>query len=305
MAHVHEHDGTTYYLEQLCTIGICGALGTVAILLWWQDTLKYILATPFHRWVLAGGIVLLVLVAIRAVTLWVSVGQRLGHHHDHEPEHGHDHAHCHEHEHEHCHEHGHHHEREHAHIHDQGHDHGHDHGWNPWRYIVLMLPVVLFFLNLPNAAFSAEMMTRGLRNVDVDPAGTFPVAGKTGDVLSLEFKELERASYTPSTRSYYEGKTGKLKGQFVPGNNDKRFSLVRVKITCCAADAIPLNIIIMIDPKAEEGIGKLSSMDWVEVTGQIQFLQRKDRPNEFVTVLLVPSANEVRPTTPDANPYIQ
>ena len=33
MAHVHAKDGA-YFTEQLCTIGVCGALGGVAITLW-------------------------------------------------------------------------------------------------------------------------------------------------------------------------------------------------------------------------------------------------------------------------------
>ena len=28
-------------------------------------------------------------------------------------------------------------------------EHGHDHGWAPWRYMVLAIPVFLFFLGLP------------------------------------------------------------------------------------------------------------------------------------------------------------
>src|SRR5205823_1148740 len=122
----------------------------------------------------ASGIALLVMVAIRAAALWKLAGQpghshaHGGHdhhdhqhhhdhaHHHHDHEHGdHDHAH-HHHGHTHDHEHAHAHGHDHSHDHGHGHDHGHDHSWSPWRYTVLMLPVILFFLNLPNAGFSAK-----------------------------------------------------------------------------------------------------------------------------------------------------
>src|SRR5262249_12016728 len=44
--------------------------------------------------------------------------------------------------------------------------HGHEHGWNPWRYIVLLLPIVLYFLGLPNAGLTSHVA------VDVDQAST-------------------------------------------------------------------------------------------------------------------------------------
>src|SRR5207302_782376 len=137
------------YLEQLCTIAICGLMGGVTILLWYQNLLRYILAEKFHAPVLWGGFAILVLVVIRAVAIWVEAGQARA---------AHDHNHVHDHDHDHDHGEHHHHDHEHAqaHAHDLSHDHGHDHGWNPWRYIVLMLPIVLYFLGLPNAGLTSR-----------------------------------------------------------------------------------------------------------------------------------------------------
>src|SRR5208283_5592873 len=151
--------------------------------------------------VLIAGIVLLILVAIRAVGLWRSVGPAAGgavlahdHHHGpgekcshdhghdcgHDHDHAHDHAHeaghdCghdhgHNHDHDHDHDPGHEHEHHHAHSHGPGDDHGHDHGFSPWRYIILLLPVVLYFLNLPNQGFSASYV--GDRLKGEQPANT-------------------------------------------------------------------------------------------------------------------------------------
>src|SRR6266404_639670 len=91
--HDHSHDGSTYYVEQLCTIGICGAMGVVTILLYTQGLLGLMLARGLHWMVLAGGIGLLVLVAIRAVAVWFSVGKpAAAHNHDHAHEHDHEHG---------------------------------------------------------------------------------------------------------------------------------------------------------------------------------------------------------------------
>jgi uncharacterized membrane protein YcgQ (UPF0703/DUF1980 family) len=127
---------------------------------------------------------------------------------------------------------------------------------------------------------------------------------RSADILDLEFKELEKAAYTEDQRQFYAGKIGRLKGQFFPGRNDRMFSLARIKITCCAADAVPLNIVIMLDPNCKEGIKNIKSQQWVQVTGEIQFKKRRDR-DDYVTVLMVPSPKDIHETDPDLNPYIQ
>src|SRR5260370_7732683 len=83
MAHVHEKDGN-YLTEQLCTIGACGALGAVAIMMWMNpDGLNFLglqFQKPFDHPALSpvlwGGTVVVALVLIRAVALWFSVGTR-------------------------------------------------------------------------------------------------------------------------------------------------------------------------------------------------------------------------------------
>jgi uncharacterized membrane protein YraQ (UPF0718 family) len=195
MAHVHSHaeDRSTYYLDQLFMIGICGALAGVTIMLYQSNLLKNILHEKFHLWVLVGGLSLLALVLLRAVAVWISVDEGAshdenGHSHGHGHGHGHGHDHPHDHDHSHDHEHGpgcshdHDHPHDHGHVttapagqpaaaavalapapalshsHGHGHDHGHEHGWAPWRYVVLLLPVVLYFLILSNPAFDREMI---------------------------------------------------------------------------------------------------------------------------------------------------
>jgi hypothetical protein len=420
MGHKHDdHQG--FVLEQLCTIGMCGALGVVAILMWYRGWLNDLLADTFHLAVLLGGISLLVIVAVRAVALWQAVGPE-GHHpgHDHAHEHAHDHAHSHAHDHahgehehgpgcDHSHEHTHGHTQTHVHHHhgpDDGHHHGHEHGWVPVRYIILLLPITLFFLGQPNAEFMRRYVkylamhelsgqqgrdaglqddvpgktVQGMRLVrdeehdrlqivrvgkdsDAEKQGIQPGAvvtqitpttdaegkplekpeptptkglslekavallkgkphtkvkltleqdGAVRDVeitraeetVALQFKELERAAYTAESRRYYEGKFGKIKGQFVRKSDPRFFSLTRFKITCCAADAIPLNVMILLDPQSRDNLEGFKDLQWVEVKGQIQFLKRRDR-DEYASVLIVPSRSAITETDPDPTPFIQ
>src|SRR3954463_4630767 len=99
MAHAHPPDhahANTYYVDQLCTIASCGALGGVAVMMYATNKIGLILADQFFLYVLLGGIALLALVAVRAITLWREAGQAAdhahGHHHDHNHEHPHEHG---------------------------------------------------------------------------------------------------------------------------------------------------------------------------------------------------------------------
>jgi hypothetical protein len=415
MGHTHGEDRTTYYMEQLCTIGICGLLGGVAVMLYYQDLLRFILADYLHVYVLWSGIALLVLVALRAIGLWRTAGTLAATHehadaHEHCHDHGHSHGHHHHNEEEHSHtptadqpfhvhEHGPGCDHDHEHVHAPAHDCGHEHSWNPGRYIVLLLPIVLYFLHLPNAGFSAAGISINVNDLDQSSAGKYvantglqitkdsardliqvasvvsdspaakagikardlitqvtrekdddgkrldtaevtPLKGlsiedavaklkgkpestvklsiehaeegkledieltRAADVIPLEFNTLQRAAYTPSSRQYYEGKVVQLIGQYAPGSNDRTFTLVRFKMTCCAADAQPLNVVIKLDPQVPGSLAHIKALEWVKVTGRITFGLRKDR-DEYITMLIVASPDDVKSTDPDPRPYIQ
>src|SRR5262245_33263268 len=344
MAHTHDEGHNAYYLDQLCTVGICAALGVMSILMWAQGSLT-ILAQVFQTAVLIGGIALLLVAVVRGITLWAESRRPAGahHHNDHAHDHAHDHVHAHDHGHHHHHDHDHGHEHgaacahdhphthEHAtaaaaphdHSHGHGDDHGHEHGWAPVRYAVLLLPITLFFLGMPNQAFNAEYGRCTLQRAQGELPPLFAVwfygatvperksvlgddpsivklDDKGGEVLNLNFKELSQAAFSPGGREFYEGKTGVLKGQFSRSSSDKVFTLVRMKITCCAADAIPLNVPIV----SPEPVSDIPPLQWVEVTGQIQF--RKPRPDreEYVPVLQVAGRDAVKKADPDYNPFV-
>lgn len=308
MAHDHHHhDEGNYYVEQLCTIGVCGALAGVAIVLWYRDYLepdKHLgfLHPNFRLPLLLGGIALLVLVAIRAVVVWVASGRRAAHVHNH------DHAHDHHHEHgEACGHHHHHehgpgcgHDHDHAHEHTHApaghtHDHGHSHGWGPWRYSLLLFPIMLFFLNLPPAGFN-YLHGGTMRLDDIKPE----VVENRGAVgREMTFMELTGAADNPDRRATLLGKTIEVKGQVSQSGGDQQFVLVRMRITCCGADAIPLQVPVFIKPKDPKSQEKLNidalASKWVRVTGQIQFVSRKVKGGEQWMLVVVAQPDDTTP----------
>jgi hypothetical protein len=322
MGHAHTHeDQSTYYIEQIFTIAVCGAIGGVCLLLYIrrEALLNGMLKDDQHLRVLFGGIGLLLLVLIRAVSVWIAAGkmgakaQVADHIHDHD--HDHDHAQC-GHSHGHCdhdHEHGHDHEHEsltmagdHEHFHDH---HGHDHGWAPWRYALLILPVVLFLLGLPARG---GMNVSNQSGID-DKVGAVEKSGDKGQNFTIGFNQLEKAARSAAVRDNIAGSTVRLTGQY-KGDRSDRFTLVRFKINCCAADAIPLKAVIMIDP-AKDKDGKLAvdpdrfRDKWVQVTGRVEFY-KQGKNNEYIPVILLEADSQsqllseaVLEVPPDNNPY--
>jgi hypothetical protein len=316
MAHVHDHNDSNYFLEQICTIGVCGALGVVVIVMWANPKGLTFLGPQFqapfgNAWlspVLWGGVAVVTLVLIRAIAVWIRAGKTATvHQHSQDHHHDHDHAHCdhhahgdHDHDHEHTHDHSHDHPHVHHHDHDHDHDHGHDHGWAPWRYVVLLLPVGLSSLGLIPTAFS----NLGKMRVDFEEGG--PSAERKGGDIVRDAVELGRAAATESSRKQYEGRTAQLMGQ-ANKPETRRFGLVRYKISCCAADAVPLNVIVSVPATTPEGktfdaktkvAGK-----WVEVTGVIQF-RKLQGSDEYVTVLEVSAKDVIVLAKPPDNAFV-
>jgi hypothetical protein len=262
-SHKHLHEESSYYLEQWCTIAVCGMLGGVAVLLYYQEMSRFILAPFLQVYILWSGFALLSLAAIRGAFLWSSV-RRAAQTHAHEN------------------------------CHDGSNvcDHDHGHAWRPWRYGFLCLPFMLYFLNLPNQGFSSATP------LDVEDSD-HPIVAKEGEILNLGVREMEKWAYNQSQREAFEGRKGRIKGQFVPNPNGS-FTLVRFKRFCCPADVIQLRVVIV----CPETVTHIQKMKWVEVTGEIQFRKRRDR-DEYVPVLQLQSRNDVQPTDQDEDPYIQ
>jgi hypothetical protein len=147
----------------------------------------------------------------------------------------------------------------------------------------------LYFLNLPNSSFNPEVFNFGAAELADDVKG---VADKGS--VALGFKELTNAALDARAREELEGKTGSLKGMFSRLGSDKVFTLYRVKMTCCAADAIPLGVRIF----SPENVTGIPEKQWVEVSGQVQFQKLKDR-DKYMPVMLVKSADDVKKIPPE------
>jgi hypothetical protein len=177
--------------------------------------------------------------------------------------------------------------------------------------MLLLLPVILFFLGLPNKGITKgwDVNLSAADNAALDEAQKG--ANKGSSVVPLSFLDLERAAMNPRVRNDLEGRLINVTGQYFNNSGDPyRFTLQRYKINCCAADAIPLNAIILINPPDQ----KTNKMDpeqyknqWVSVTGRLHFIPR---PNgEYLTaVFLMPTTDmplpEIVKIVPaDANPY--
>jgi uncharacterized membrane protein YcgQ (UPF0703/DUF1980 family) len=311
MAHDHHHPGestASYFVEQLLTIFVVGLFGAVAVLLYATDRLTNVLAPQFREPVLYGGIAVLVMTVIRAVAVWREAGQMKGHshdqhhHHDHSHEHGHvhgpdcDHGHEHDHKHvhgpdcDHGHDHAHHDHSHHDHGDHSAEDHGHSHdiAWVLARMMVLFFPVALFLMGIPNNSkgYSPDRIRQlAGRDESIGDVNLSDVAKKDGTIVS--FNDLNDAAMIEEKRKLFEGQTALLEGRF-NRLGDKEFSLIRLRMTCCAADTIPLKVRI-VTPYALSGF---NSMEWVSVKGQIQFIPM---PNgRYIPVIKVADNSDVQ-----------
>lgn len=314
--HGHEHL-KNYFTEQLLTLLVVGSMGFVAVRMYLNGMASYILVEQFRVPLFIGGIGVLVLVAIRAVAVWREAGevqaQLHQHAHGHEHHH-HDHAHGHEHhqhdpdhihgpdcQHEHHdHDHQHAHQHDHGHGHGPGHGHGHDdHGhshdpaWMFVRMLILVFPVTLFMLGLPNqtmvkalAQYLAQREGAG-DLIPGDVLSSLPaVATKPGTVMN--FNDLNDAAFDTAKRESMEGQTAVLEGRF-NRINDRTFTLFRLKMTCCAADTIPLKVRIV----SEKSLGTIEDQEWVRVIGQIRFIEVPGSDGQSRYVPLI-QASEVK-----------
>jgi hypothetical protein len=285
VTHEHDHNSRSYFLDQLWTIAICGAFGVVMILLKYLNVMPIFLDSKFHLPVIWGAIALLILVAIRAVALWIAAGRlkmagqnehNHAHDHDHSQEHHHhDHAHQHDHPHDdHSHDH-----TDHHHEHDSLDDHGHEHDFAPWRYVVLMLPIVLFLFRMPW------------------PDEPDPEEAQNADILSMKLSDAEQSAEDEQKRALYEDKMIRLKGISVPWGDIGQFIFVKMRMTCCYADSYGEPVRILVQPPKNVDVAKLKDK-WVKVIGKMGYRQMGSR---YITYVKADSVKQIKPPADQFN----
>ena len=181
----HSHSGCQspkdYFTEQLLTILVCGGLAFVAIQMYRHDMLRHILVPQFHLPVLIGGVAVFVLVAVRAFAVWREAGELVPASDD--PT---------------C-------QVNHVHSAACNHplpgmpgapntdenlvdDHGHSHdmSWVFARMLILVFPIALFSLGIPNAGLSPEAQARALGEDVALDAGTLKDMAQDATVEATE-----------------------------------------------------------------------------------------------------------------------
>src|SRR2546426_12337056 len=78
MHHGHDHVDDSYYLDQLCLIGLSAGFGGVCLSLYLLNPsmLNLVLGSQFHPFVLWSGVILVGLAALRAVVIWREASQK-------------------------------------------------------------------------------------------------------------------------------------------------------------------------------------------------------------------------------------
>lgn len=185
----HNHSGCQsprdYFTEQLLTILVCGGLGFVAIQMYLNDMLRHILAPKFHLPVLIGGIAVLVVVALRSLAVWCEAGELVPASDDPTCQENHTHtAAC---------------------NHLPGmpvvpntdenlvddHGHSHDMSWVFARMLILVFPIALFALGIPNSGLSAK--------------GQLDSAGEDVALNAETLKELAKTAKEEEKRTEADG----------------------------------------------------------------------------------------------------
>lgn len=154
--------------------------------------------------------------------------------------------------------------------------------------------VVQDLTKLPSANAAAVM---GIPSSPAPLANPGVSSGKTSGPMPIQVIDMLYAIQMPSYREEFEGKEVEMVGQFVPmttGNpKGDRFQVIRMFITCCAADAKPMGVTVHGDT-----LPHVSEMQWVRVTGKPTF------PMEGGKRTAILEATKVEPCEAPSDPFV-
>ena len=148
-----------------------------------------------------------------------------------------------------------------THDHDD-HGHGHDHSRGPRIAWLLCLPILAIFAIAPPALGSFTASRNGTRTVtppktadDALPPSTGPLPMNIGEFMGRTFETAMGGKTTLAGRKL------DLLGFAEPRKGGNGWLLSRIQISCCAADAIALQIVVHGVPQPAKGT-------WVHVIGE-------------------------------------
>ena len=91
-----------------------------------------------------------------------------------------------------------------------------------WRLLVWSLPLLLFVANLLNHGFSQDYLRRQMMGGPLADNRIVWLEPRGDETLELDWAELLRATCQPDSQEELRGCTGRLRGQFMPGENSAR-----------------------------------------------------------------------------------
>ncbi|MEV4580380.1 TIGR03943 family protein [Nonomuraea jabiensis] len=143
----------------------------------------------------------------------------------------------------------------------QAHSPGHEHGEGSRAAWLLMAPAAAIVLIAPPALGSYAVQRNELDSHMPPPtivdADTTPL--ESGRVNVLSMGEFASRAWADPSRSP-AGKTVRLTGFVVPSARKNEWYLTRMRISCCAADALTMKV-------AVTGVPAPKTDTWVRVTG--------------------------------------
>ncbi|MFC6882397.1 TIGR03943 family putative permease subunit [Actinomadura yumaensis] len=143
-------------------------------------------------------------------------------------------------------------------------DHGHDHsGGGPRVAWLLCLPVLAIFVVAPPAlgSFTAARDTGRAAPPPAPPPQGFGALPRDGGPVAMTMGEFIGRSYEAQTgqAATLEGIPVRLTG-FVTPRGEDGWQVTRLKMACCAGDAIPFPVIV-------KGLRRPPADAWVQVVG--------------------------------------
>ncbi|WP_165950184.1 TIGR03943 family protein [Actinomadura sp. GC306] len=180
--------------------------------------------------------------------------------------------------------------------HDHGHGHGHDHSRGPRVAWLLGLPVLAIFLVAPPAlgSFSAARDTGRAAPPPAPPDDGFRPLSAAGGPVDMSLGEFIGRAHEAQTGDPAElqGVPVRLTGFVTPAGTERGgWQLTRMKIACCAGDAVPF-------PVRVRGVPQPPADSWVRVTGVWEPPRQTDR-----TVVQTLRAHSLKKVEKPKNPY--
>ncbi|MBG0816432.1 TIGR03943 family protein [Planomonospora sp. ID82291] len=178
--------------------------------------------------------------------------------------------------------------------HGHGHEHGHEHRGGSRVAWLLTVPIAVAFLAAPPALGSfavrqAEQTPQAPPPVIVEADPVTLENGRVNDLSMIEFANLDWDDPGGSLR----GKTVRLTGFVVPSGRRDAWHLTRMRIGCCAADALAMQVVV-------RGVPAPETDSWVRVTGT--WIPRKNHTTDAYTPPEL-AASRVERTAPPDEPY--